>query len=106
MTNPYFGDFGDIWKHLGLLELLARVRPRHYWETHARSAEYALNRSPERSYGVYHFEAAAEHNSVLSSSRFYARLRGMPHTNGFPTLYPGSGLQAMLAAHAQRGSAT
>jgi 23S rRNA A2030 N6-methylase RlmJ len=96
MANSYFGDFGDVWKHLGLMELLARVRPRYYWETHAGSAEYTLTPSPERAYGVYHFLATAERNAVLSSSRYYMGLKQLPQANGFPTLYLGSGLQAML----------
>ena len=42
MTNPYFGDFGDVWKHLVLAEVLSLERPLAYWETHAGSARYAL----------------------------------------------------------------
>jgi len=96
MANLYFGNFGDVWKHLALLEILARVQPRNYWETHAGSASYPLTRSPERSYGVYHFLEQADGHPLLRNSRYRRRLGQLPRADGFPSVYPGSGLLAML----------
>src|ERR1043166_5977233 len=96
MANPYFGDFGDVWKHLALLEVLAREQPRQYWETHAGSASYPLTRSPERRYGVYHFLEHADRTPALRDSRYRQMLAQLPRAQGVPAVYPGSALQAML----------
>ena len=42
MGNPRFGTIGDVWKHLPLGDMLDRLRPSRYLETHAGSATYAL----------------------------------------------------------------
>ena len=65
--NRYYGNIGDVWKHLVLAELLALEPPKHYWETHAGSASYPLTHSPDRDYGVYRF---LEHgDSVVGTVR-------------------------------------
>jgi len=96
MANPYFGDFGDVLKHLMLTELLSIERPRAYWETHAGSARYALTRSDARNYGVYHFLEHAGRWPVLRASRYHTLLDRLPHVDGSPGVYPGSALLAML----------
>jgi hypothetical protein len=96
MANPFFGDFGDVWQHLALTELLSIERPKAYWETHAGSASYPLTRSAARNYGAYHFLETATQSAALRSSRYFARLRGLPQAGQFPARYPGSSLLAML----------
>jgi hypothetical protein len=103
VANPFFGDFGDVWKHLVLAELLSIERPKAYWETHAGSASYPLTPSDARNYGAYHFLENADKSEVLRSSRYLAQLKGLPQSAGFPAQYPGSSLLAMLelADHAE-----
>jgi hypothetical protein len=89
--NPYFGDLGDIWKHLPLAEILQLNPPRHYWETHAGSASYPLTTSPARQHGVLHFLEHAPGEPELQDSSY---LRALQED---PDLYPGSPLLAMRA---------
>jgi len=93
--NRYFGNIGDVWKHLVLAELLALEPPKRYWETHAGSASYPLTHSPDRDYGVYRF---LEHGGTvpeLAGSRYAAELSRISAAGAEPSSYPGSALLAM-----------
>jgi hypothetical protein len=89
--NPYFGDLGDIWKHLPLGEILQLNPPRHYWETHAGSASYPMTPSPARQHGVLRFLEHAPAEPELQDSSYLQALQEDPG------LYPGSPLLAMRA---------
>jgi 23S rRNA A2030 N6-methylase RlmJ len=89
MANPYFGALGDVWKHLALAEILRLNPPRHYWETHAGSASYALSESPARIHGAIRFLARAPSDSELARCSYLAALQANPGT------YPGSASLAM-----------
>ena len=91
MSNPYFGDLGDIWKHLPLAEILRLNPPRHYWETHAGSASYPLTTSPERLHGVLRFLDYAPDEPALQECAYLQALRELPD------VYPGSPMLAMRA---------
>jgi hypothetical protein len=78
VTNSHFANFGDVWKHLALAEVL-RVRPaREYWETHAGSATYDLTDSLTRRHGALHFLATAPTDPDLSASAYLDALRATP----------------------------
>lgn len=55
MTYTHFGKQADVLKHLLLCELLRIEKPRVYVETNAACAQYALEKTPEQEYGIYHF---------------------------------------------------
>ena len=89
--NPYFGDLGDVWKHLPLAEILRVNPPRHYWETHAGSAQYPLTASAERLHGALRFLASAPGEPELQNCAYLQVLQAMPD------VYPGSPLLAIRA---------
>ncbi|MGC4086162.1 MAG: 23S rRNA (adenine(2030)-N(6))-methyltransferase RlmJ [Vicinamibacterales bacterium] len=90
VANSHFANFGDVWKHLPLAEVL-RVRPaREYWETHAGSATYGLTDSPTRRHGALHLLRTAPTDPDVSGSADHDALRAAPG------IYPGS---ATLASH-------
>ncbi len=93
--NRYYGNIGDVWKHLVLSELLALEPPKHYWETHAGSASYPLTHSPDRDYGVYRFIERAGSVPELTESRYAAELRRLAADGASPASFPGSALLAM-----------
>jgi 23S rRNA (adenine2030-N6)-methyltransferase len=93
--NRYYGNIGDVWKHLVLAELLALEPPKHYWETHAGSASYPLTHSPDRDYGVYRFIERAGSVPELAESRYAAELRRLAADGVAPASFPGSALLAM-----------
>jgi len=93
--NRYYGNVGDVWKHLVLSELLALEPPKHYWETHAGSASYPLTHSPDRDYGVYRFIERAGSVPELAESRYAAELRRLAADGVAPASFPGSALLAM-----------
>ncbi|HEY5161243.1 MAG TPA: 23S rRNA (adenine(2030)-N(6))-methyltransferase RlmJ [Gaiellaceae bacterium] len=93
--NRYYGNIGDVWKHLALAELLALEPPKRYWETHAGSASYPLTHSPDRDYGVYRFIERAGSVFELAESRYAAELRRLAADGGAPANFPGSALLAM-----------
>jgi 23S rRNA (adenine2030-N6)-methyltransferase len=94
-VNRYYGNIGDVWKHLVLTELLALEPPRRYWETHAGSASYPLTHSPDRDYGVYRFLEQSDRVPELAGSCYRAELRRLSGNGGAPSKYPGSALLAM-----------
>jgi hypothetical protein len=93
--NRYYGNIGDVWKHLVLAELLALEPPKRYWETHAGSASYPLTHSPDRDYGVYRFLECGGEAPELAGSRYAAELGRLSVAGEAPTSYPGSALLAM-----------
>jgi 23S rRNA A2030 N6-methylase RlmJ len=95
VANRHFGKFADVWKHLMLVEVLAREKPTRYAETHAGSAAYRMVNDPERDFGVRHFVRAASDHEALARS-VYLELIAPFLQRGEP-LYPGSALLAMTA---------
>ncbi len=93
--NRYYGNIGDVWKHLVLAELLAQEPPKRYWETHAGSASYPLTHSPDRDYGVYRFLERSGSVPELAGSRYAAELDRLSVEGEAPSSYPGSALLAM-----------
>ena len=89
--NHHFGELGDVWKHLPLAETLRLNPPRHYWETHAGSAYYALTASPSRRHGALWFLARAPGEPALQGSAYLQALVARPG------IYPGSPMLATRA---------
>lgn len=61
-------------KHLLLCELLRIEKPQVYVETNAACAQYALERTPEQEYGIYHFlkrAGAAEKECIPERTEYY-----------------------------------
>jgi hypothetical protein len=96
MANHHFAKFGDVWKHLPLLEVLNTEPAASYWETHAGSADYPLTRTLSREYGVYTFMQVAHRSPALAKSVYCKRLEALPLVDGGPVKYPGSALFAMM----------
>lgn len=72
MTYTHFGKQADVLKHLLLCELLRIEKPRVYVETNAACAQYALERTPEQEYGIYHFlEKAAEKEYIPERTEYH-----------------------------------
>ncbi len=95
MANHHFGEIGDIWKHLVLGDVLDRARPARYWETHAGSGTYELDRSWEREYGVFTLVREAPRAPAISGSRFLGLVRTLPPRDDGAPRYPGSPRLAM-----------
>lgn len=95
MANHHFGEIGDVWKHLVLGDVLDRVRPARYWETHAGSGTYALDRSWEREYGVFTLLREAPRAPAINASRFLGLVRTLPPRDDGASRYPGSPRLAM-----------
>lgn len=87
--NRHFGKLGDVWKHLPLAEILRVKPPIHYWETHAGSASYPMDRSPERLHGAIRFASRAPSDPELKSCAYLELLQ-----RNF-AVYPGSGMIAV-----------
>ena len=94
MSNPHFGEIGDVWKHLVLAEVLALEAPLHYWESHAGSARYDLTHALPRDYGVFYFLNHANTSELLKNSAYY-RILSEHQRNSELAIYPGSPLIAM-----------
>ncbi|MCM0233406.1 hypothetical protein [Bacteroides fragilis] len=74
MTYTHFGKQADVLKHLLLCELLRIEKPRVYVETNAACAQYALEKTPEQEYGIYHFlkrAEAAEKKCIPERTEYY-----------------------------------
>jgi 23S rRNA (adenine2030-N6)-methyltransferase len=93
--NRYYGNIGDVWKHLVLAELLALEPPTRYWETHAGSASYPLKHSPDRDYGIYRLLERGGSVPELAGSRYAAELKRLSGGGKAPADFPGSALLAM-----------
>ncbi|MGZ8629562.1 MAG: 23S rRNA (adenine(2030)-N(6))-methyltransferase RlmJ [Actinomycetota bacterium] len=95
MANPHFGKIGDVWKHLVLGDLLDRLRPARYWETHAGSGTYPLDRMWEREYGVFTLLREAPRAPAIDASRYVWLVRTLPPGDDEQPRYPGSARLAM-----------
>lgn len=95
MANKHYGNFGDIWKHLALAEILQLEKPRQYWESHSGSASYEFTRSAERDHGALHFFSHGDQSGAIKSSQFYTRFKKIFENTGKPGIYPGSPLIAL-----------
>jgi N-acetylglutamate synthase-like GNAT family acetyltransferase len=89
--NNHFAELGDVWKHLPLAEILRINPPRHYWETHAGSASYALIESPSRLHGALRFLSSAPRDPDLCGCAYLQALQASPG------VYPGSPSLALQA---------
>ena len=93
MANPFYGNIGDVWKHLALGAILTAERPRQYWESHAGSAGYPLTHAPNRDFGAFRFLAGAPTDPALRASAYFRVLAA--HAAAAAPVYPGSPLLAM-----------
>jgi len=73
VANHHFGNFGDLWKHLPMAELLVLAHPDRHWETHAGSALYTMTPSRGRAHGIGWYLRHAPADDVLRECA-YARL--------------------------------
>lgn len=74
MTYTHFGKQADVLKHLLLCELLRIEKPQVYVETNAACAQYALERTPDQEYGIYHFlkkAGAAEKEYIPERAEYH-----------------------------------
>lgn len=78
MTYTHFGKQADVLKHLLLCELLRIEKPQVYVETNAACAQYALERTPEQEYGIYHFlkKAGAAEKECMPERAEYHHPKG------------------------------
>jgi 23S rRNA A2030 N6-methylase RlmJ len=95
VVNHHFGEIGDVWKHLVLGDLLDHVRPARYWETHAGSGTYVLDRSWQREYGVFTMLREAPRAPAIEASRYVWLVRTLPPGDDEQPRYPGSARLAM-----------
>jgi 23S rRNA A2030 N6-methylase RlmJ len=102
VANIYFGDIGDVWKHLAFAQIVETEQPLHVWESHAGSALYPLSHSPGRDFGVYFFHEQAAKTALLRDSAYDRILREL-ETGEELHDYPGSPFLAMRLL--KRGSA-
>jgi len=93
MANPHFANLGDVWKHLLLTEVIIRLQPGHYVETHAGSAIYHLADDAERGLGVKTFLSASAEIEPLRSSPYRRHI--LDFARSAEPSYPGSPLLAM-----------
>src|SRR5262245_27644777 len=93
MANHHYAKLADVWKHLPRAEILAVERPRHYWESHAGSAEYPLVDDAERRYGARRLMAVAGGHAALAGSRYVAHLAAIGGDD--LAVYPGSARLAL-----------
>jgi 23S rRNA A2030 N6-methylase RlmJ len=91
MANRHFANFGDVWKHLPLAEVLRLRPPVHYWETHAGSATYPLTDNATRAHGALGFLSRAPSDPELATSTYLEALLARPG------IYPGSPALAIRA---------
>lgn len=95
MANPHFAQIGDVWKHLVVGDLLERRRPSRYWESHAGSGTYPLDRAWEREYGVFTLLREAPRAPAIDASRLAWLVRTLPPGEDGGPRYPGSSRLAM-----------
>ncbi|MCB9838259.1 MAG: hypothetical protein H6813_02880 [Phycisphaeraceae bacterium] len=88
MANHHFGEIGDVWKHLPLLEVASIEAPRAYWESHSGSAAYTWVDSEARRFGASRFLEVAGSGSELGGTAYAEALRASME-QGTP-VYPGS----------------
>ena len=85
VANPYFGDIGDVWKHLAVCSLLQSEKPHVYYETHAGAAFYAVSDAPqERPYDFWKFLNVTKASPVLRESPYTEALRQVVRQKQYP----------------------
>ena len=85
MTYTHFGKQADVLKHLLLCELLRIEKPRVYVETNAACAQYALEKTPEQEYGIYHFlkKAGTAGKECIPERAEYHHPKGALHRSAY-----------------------
>lgn len=85
MTYTHFGKQADVLKHLLLCELLRIEKPQVYVETNAACAQYALEKTPEQEYGIYHFlkKAGTAGKECIPERAEYHSLKGALHRSAY-----------------------
>lgn len=85
MTYTHFGKQADVLKHLLLYELLRIEKPQVYVETNAACAQYALEKTPEQEYGIYHFlkKAGTAGKECIPERAEYHSLKGALHRSAY-----------------------
>jgi hypothetical protein len=85
VANPYFGDIGDVWKHLALSSLLQSEKPRLYCESHAGAAFYAVTDAPrERRYDFREFLTVRKSSPTLGESLYAQELQQVVRRKKYP----------------------
>ncbi|HOO72950.1 MAG TPA: hypothetical protein PK926_14430 [Spirochaetota bacterium] len=79
MSYPYYGQIGDIWKHLPLCSFLDNEKPHRYIESNSAKAYYTLTKTPQQIYGVYFFFNASRKSDILINSPYYQILNSLTH---------------------------
>jgi 23S rRNA A2030 N6-methylase RlmJ len=95
MANPYYGYFGDVWKHLALAAILEGERPERYCDSHAGSATYPALPSRRRPWDYWHFIDHAPSSPALAKSTYLALLQSEIDRGADSARYPGSPFIAM-----------
>jgi len=95
MANPFYGYFGDVWKHLALAAILEGEQPRRYCDSHAGSAAYPALPARRRPWDYWHFIDHAPSLPVLAGSAYFALLRAELARGVDAARYPGSPLVAL-----------
>lgn len=85
MTYTHFGKQADVLKHLLLCELLRIEKPQVYVETNAACAQYALEKTPEQEYGIYHFlkKAGTAGKECIPERAEYHHPKGALHRSAY-----------------------
>jgi 23S rRNA A2030 N6-methylase RlmJ len=104
VANKYFGNVGDVFKHLLLADILVCEQPREYWESHAGNALYDWVDSPARRHGINRFYRGVNPPSLddaMTNSDYAVLLKTLNPSS--LKIVPGSPLLAMrLLPQAQR----
>ena len=95
MANQYYGDVGDVWKHLPLAALLEGERPERYGEANAGSAAYPALTTRRRPCDYWDFVERAPTSAVLAESTYFALLKAELDRGEAAARYPGSPYVAM-----------
>lgn len=103
MANRHYGNWGDVFKHLALAEILEMLQPHEYWESHAGAACNAwgeAGENVEREHGIRYFAAHYEQSAALRGSAYGRRLANITEA-GKLAFVPGSPWLAMKALGAE-----
>ena len=90
MANTYAANFGDVVKHAVLCEVVVRVRPRRYLESHGGRLVYDLAGLTPGPGGVWDFLEVTSDDDVLNRSIYAELIRRQAGTRHDPGNYPGS----------------
>lgn len=90
MANTYAANFGDVVKHAVLCEVVVRMRPRRYLESHGGRLVYDLAGLTPGAGGVWDFLEVASDHDILNGSIYAELIRPEAGTRDHPGRYPGS----------------